>query len=45
MDASASTEVNVRQPAFFTGFAALTRSASAAEWRAYLRWHAARLNA
>jgi len=42
MDASASTEVNVRQPAFFTGFAALTRSASPAEWRAYLRWHAAR---
>ncbi len=42
MGASASTEVNVRQPAFFTGFAALARSAPPAEWRTYLRWHTAR---
>jgi predicted metalloendopeptidase len=42
MGASASTEVNVRQPSFFAGFAALARSASAADWRVYLRWHAAR---
>jgi putative endopeptidase len=42
MRASESTEVNVRQPAFFTAFAALTRSAPAEEWRTYLRWHAAR---
>ena len=42
MGASASPEVNVRQPAFFTGFAALARSAPPAEWRTYLRWHAAR---
>jgi putative endopeptidase len=42
MGASESTEVNVRQPAFFKGFAALTRSAPAEEWRTYLRWHAAR---
>ncbi len=42
MGASASTEVNVRQPGFFTGFAALARSVPPAEWRTYLRWHAAR---
>ena len=42
LGASASTEVNVRQPSFFKGFAALTRSAPAEEWRTYLRWHAAR---
>ncbi len=42
MGASASTEVNVRQPAFFTGFAALARSVPPADWRTYLRWHAAR---
>ncbi len=42
MGASASTEVNVRQPAFFTAFAALARSVPAEEWRTYLRWHAAR---
>lgn len=42
MGASASAEVNVRQPGFFTGFAALARSAPAEEWRTYLRWHAAR---
>ena len=42
MGASASSEVNVRQPAFFTAFAALARSAPADEWRTYLRWHAAR---
>src|SRR5512140_22305 len=42
MGASASPEVNVRQPAFFTAFAALARSVPAEEWRTYLRWHAAR---
>ena len=42
MGASESTEVNVRQPGFFTGFAALTRSVPPADWRTYLRWHAAR---
>ncbi len=42
MGASASPEVNVRQPGFFTGFAALARSVPAADWRTYLRWHAAR---
>ena len=45
LSAAVTTEVNVRQPVFFTGFAALTRSASPAEWRAYLRWHAARTEA
>jgi putative endopeptidase len=45
LGASAATEVNVRQPVFFTGFASLARSASPAEWRAYLRWHAARTEA
>ena len=40
--ASASTEVNVRQPGFFTGFGALARSVPPADWRTYLRWHAAR---
>ncbi len=42
MGASSSPEVNVRQPGFFTGFAALTRSAPVADWRTYLRWHAVR---
>ena len=42
LGASASTEVNVRQPAFFTGFAALARTVPPADWRTYLRWHAAR---
>ncbi|MEO8587040.1 MAG: M13 family metallopeptidase, partial [Acidobacteriota bacterium] len=42
MGASASAEVNVRQPAFFTGFAALARAVPPADWRTYLRWHAAR---
>ena len=42
MGASASTEVNVRQPAFFTAFASLARSAPPADWRTYLRWHATR---
>ncbi len=42
MGASASTEVNVRQPVFFTGFAALARSVPPADWRTYLRWHAVR---
>jgi putative endopeptidase len=41
MGASASPEVNVRQPGFFTGFAALARSVPPADWRTYLRWHAA----
>jgi putative endopeptidase len=40
--ASASPEVNVRQPMFFTSFAALARSTPTAEWRTYLRWHALR---
>ncbi|HEY3350976.1 MAG TPA: M13 family metallopeptidase [Thermoanaerobaculia bacterium] len=42
MGASASTEVNVRQPGFFVGFAAYARSIPPADWRTYLRWHAAR---
>jgi putative endopeptidase len=42
LHASESTEVNVRQPAFFTGFAALARSVPVEEWHTYLRWHAAR---
>jgi putative endopeptidase len=42
MGASTSAEVNVRQPVFFTGFGALARSVPAADWRTYLRWHAAR---
>ena len=42
MGASASTEVNVRQPGFFVGFAAYARSVPPADWRTYLRWHAAR---
>lgn len=42
MGASTSADVNVRQPAFFTGFAALARSVPVADWRTYLRWHAAR---
>ncbi|MCM3877008.1 MAG: M13 family metallopeptidase, partial [Thermoanaerobaculia bacterium] len=42
MGASGSTEVNVRQPGFFTGFAALAGAATPHEWRTYLRWHAAR---
>jgi len=42
MGASSSSEVNVRQPGFFTGFAALARSVPPADWRTYLRWHAAR---
>ncbi len=41
MGASASPEVNVRQPGFFTGFAAVARSVPPADWRTYLRWHAA----
>ena len=41
MGASASPEVNVRQPGFFTGFAALARSVPPADWHTYLRWHAA----
>ena len=42
LGASGATEVNVRQPAFFTGFAALARSIPVEEWRTYLRWHAVR---
>jgi putative endopeptidase len=42
LGAITATDVNVRQPGFFTAFAALTRSVPPAEWRAYLRWHAAR---
>ncbi|HEX7614963.1 MAG TPA: M13 family metallopeptidase, partial [Thermoanaerobaculia bacterium] len=42
MGASGATEVNVRQPAFFKAFAALTRSEPPEAWRTYLRWHAAR---
>jgi putative endopeptidase len=42
LGATSTTEVNVRQPGFFTAFAALARSAPPAEWRTYLRWHAAR---
>jgi putative endopeptidase len=45
MGAASSSEVNVRQPGFFTGFAALARSVPAADWRTYLRWHAARATA
>ena len=42
MGASGSSEVNVRQPAFFAAFGSLARSIPAADWRTYLRWHAAR---
>jgi putative endopeptidase len=42
LGASGSSEVNVRQPAFFTGFGVLARSVPAADWRTYLRWHAVR---
>jgi predicted metalloendopeptidase len=42
LGATAATEANVRQPGFFTAFAALARSVPPAEWRTYLRWHAAR---
>jgi predicted metalloendopeptidase len=42
MGASGATEVNVRQPAFFKGFADLARSIPPADWRTYLRWHAVR---
>src|SRR5262249_25572425 len=42
MGASGSSEVNVRQPGFFTAFAASTRTVPVADWRTYLRWHAAR---
>jgi predicted metalloendopeptidase len=42
MGASGPGEVNVRQPAFFTAFGSLARSIPAADWRTYLRWHAAR---
>jgi putative endopeptidase len=45
LGATTATEVNVRQPGFFTAFAALTRSVPPAEWRTYLRWHAARTDA
>ncbi len=42
MGASGPTEVNVRQPAFFTAFGSLARTVPPADWRTYLRWHAAR---
>jgi putative endopeptidase len=42
LGATTATDVNVRQPGFFTAFAALTSSVPPAEWRTYLRWHAAR---
>jgi putative endopeptidase len=42
MGASASAEVNVRQPAFFKGFAALARAVPPSDWRTYLRWQAVR---
>jgi predicted metalloendopeptidase len=42
LGAAAATDVNVRQPGFFTAFASLARSTSPAEWRTYLRWHALR---
>jgi predicted metalloendopeptidase len=42
MGASRSSEVNVRQPGFFTGFAAYARSVPVTDWRTYLRWHAVR---
>jgi putative endopeptidase len=45
LGASGSTEVNVRQPAFFAAFGALARSVPPADWRTYLRWHAARATA
>ena len=32
-------ELNVAEPAFFEGFARLAATRTAAEWRAYLRWH------
>jgi predicted metalloendopeptidase len=41
MGATGPNEVNVRQPGFFVGFAAYTRSVPVADWRTYLRWHAA----
>jgi putative endopeptidase len=42
LGATTAADVNVRQPKFFTAFAALTDSVPPAEWRTYLRWHAAR---
>jgi putative endopeptidase len=42
LGATTAADVNVRQPGFFKAFAALTGSVPPAEWRTYLRWHAAR---
>jgi predicted metalloendopeptidase len=42
LGATSAGDVNVRQPGFFTSFADLARSVPPAEWRTYLRWHAAR---
>jgi predicted metalloendopeptidase len=40
LGARSADDVNVRQPGFFTAFAALARSVPPADWRTYLRWHA-----
>jgi len=39
------TEVNVRQPGFFTGLDSLLRTVPLADWKVYLRWNVIRANA
>ena len=45
LGASSATEVNVRQPRFFTAFSDLSRTVPAETWRTYLRWHVLRHSA
>ncbi len=45
LGASSATEVNVRQPRFFTAFSDLSRTVPAESWRTYLRWHVLRHSA